>query len=82
MEPFFRGLVPWVLRERYRDLAPYLAVLLFALAVPGPTPLLLLLGALLLWAKERAGSVLGVALGWVVAGVVLALLPPAWMRRF
>lgn len=82
MEPFFRGLVPWVLRERYRDLAPHLAVLLFALAVPGPTPLFLLLGALLLWAKERAGSVLGVALGWVVAGVVLAILPPAWVRRF
>lgn len=82
MEPFFRGLAPWVLKERYRDLAPHLSALLFALAVPGPTPLLLLLGAGLLWAKERAGSVLGVALGWVVAGVVLALFPAPWLRRF
>ncbi|GAB5602819.1 tetratricopeptide repeat protein [Thermus sp. FJN-A] len=82
MEPFFRGLVPWVLRERYRDLSPHLSVLLFALAVPGPTLLLVLLGAGLLWAKERAGSVLGVALGWVVAGVVLALFPASWLRRF
>ncbi|TBH20486.1 tetratricopeptide repeat protein [Thermus thermamylovorans] len=82
MEPFFRGLVPWVFRERYRDLAPYLSVLLFALAVPGSTPLLLLLGAGLLWARERTGGVLGLALGWVVAGVILALLPPAWLRLF
>lgn len=82
MEPFFRGLVPWVFRERYRNLAPHLSALLFALAVPGPTLLLLLLGAGLLWAKERAGSVLGLALGWVVAGVVLALFPTPWLRRF
>lgn len=82
MEPFFRGLVPWVFRERYRNLAPYLSALLFALAVPGPTFLLFLLGAGLLWAKERGGSPLGMALGWVVAGVVLALLPAAWLRRF
>ncbi|MGC8876444.1 tetratricopeptide repeat protein [Thermus sp.] len=82
MEPFFRGLVPWVFRERYRDLAPHLSTLFFALAVPGPTFLLLLLGAGLLWARERTGGVLGVALGWVVAGVVLALFPPAWLRKF
>ncbi|MFC0594833.1 tetratricopeptide repeat protein [Thermus composti] len=82
MEPFFRGLAPLVYKERYRDLAPALAALLFALAVPGPTLLLLLLGAGLLWAKERAGSVLGMATGWVVAGVVLALFPVPWLRRF
>ncbi len=82
MEPFFRGLAPWAFGERYRDLAPYLSALFFALAVPGPTFFLLLLGAGLLWAKERAGSVVGVALGWVVAGVVLALFPPTWLRRF
>jgi tetratricopeptide (TPR) repeat protein len=82
MEPFFRGLVPWVFRERYRNLSPYLSTLLFALAVPGPTLLLALLGAGLLWAKERAGSVFGLSLGWVVAGVVLALFPTPWLRRF
>ncbi|SDF10645.1 Tetratricopeptide repeat [Thermus arciformis] len=82
MEPFFRGLAPWVFKERYRELAPYLSALFFALAVPGPTLLFLLLGAGLLWAKERAGSVLGLALGWVVAGVALALFPSAWLRRF
>ncbi|WP_243089206.1 tetratricopeptide repeat protein [Thermus neutrinimicus] len=82
MEPFFRGLVPLVLKERYKDLHPYLAALLFALAVPGPTFLLLLLGAGLLWAKERAEGTLGLALGWVVAGVILALLPTTWLRSF
>ncbi|GAA5333999.1 MULTISPECIES: tetratricopeptide repeat protein [Thermus] len=82
MEPFFRGLVPWVFKERYKDLSPALSALFFALVVPGPTLLLLLVGAGLLWAKERAGSVLGLGLGWVVAGVVLALFPPAWLRRF
>ncbi|WP_243027934.1 tetratricopeptide repeat protein [Thermus albus] len=82
MEPFFRGLVPLVLRERYKDLHPYLAALLFALAVPGPTFLLILLGAGLLWAKERAEGTLGLALGWVVAGVILALFPAPWLRAF
>ncbi|MDM7323745.1 MAG: tetratricopeptide repeat protein [Thermus sp.] len=82
MEPFFRGLAPLVLRERYKDLHPYLAALLFALAVPGPTLLLLLLGAGLLWAKERAEGTLGLALGWVVAGVILALFPAPWLRAF
>ncbi|WP_117237768.1 tetratricopeptide repeat protein [Thermus sediminis] len=80
MEPFFRGLAPLVLRERYRDLAPYLVPLLFALAVPGPTLLLFLLGAGLLLVKERMGGVLGLSLGWVVAGVVLSLLPAPWLR--
>ena len=82
MEPFFRGLVPLVLKERYKDLHPYLAVLLFALAVPGPTFLLILLGTGLLWAKERVEGTLGLALGWVVAGVILALFPAAWLRSF
>ncbi len=82
MEPFFRGLVPEALRERYRELAPKLSVLLFALVVPGPTLLWLLLGAGLLWAKRYTGGSLGLALGWVVAGVVLALLPSAWHRFF
>lgn len=82
MEPFFRGLAPLVLGERYRELAPYLTAFLFAVAVPGPTFLLLLLGAGLLWAKERAEGTLGLALGWVVAGVILALLPAAWLRSF
>lgn len=82
MEPFFRGLVPLVLKERYKDLHPYLAVLLFALAVPGPTFLLILLGTGLLWAKERVEGTLGLALGWVVAGVILALFPALWLRAF
>ncbi len=82
MEPFFRGFAPMVLKERYRDLAPYLSVLLFALALPGPTLLFLLLGAALYLAKERAESLLGLSLGWVVAGVVLALFPASWLRRF
>ncbi|WP_022797728.1 hypothetical protein [Thermus islandicus] len=82
MEPFFRGLVPLVFRERYRSLSPYLSALLFALAVPGPTLLLFLLGAGLLWVKNRTEGVLGTALGWVVAGVVLSLLPTPWLRRF
>jgi tetratricopeptide (TPR) repeat protein len=82
MEPFFRGFVPLVLKERYRDLAPHLSVFLFALALPGPTLLFLLLGAALYLAKERAGSLLGLSLGWVVAGVVLALFPASWLRRF
>lgn len=82
MEPFFRGLAPLVLKERYRDLSPYLTALLFGVAVPGPTFLLLLLGAGLLWAKERAEGTLGLALGWVVAGVILALFPTAWLRSF
>lgn len=82
MEPFFRGLVPLVFKERYKDLAPALSALFFALVVPGPTLLLLLLGAGLLWAKERAGSVVGLSLGWVVAGVVLSLFPARWLRRF
>ncbi|MEN2981383.1 MAG: tetratricopeptide repeat protein [Thermus sp.] len=82
MEPLFRGLAPLVFRERYGETGRPLTALFFAVAVPGPSLLLLLLGAGLLWAKERAGSVLGVALGWVVAGVLLALLPPGWLRRF
>ena len=81
-EPFFRGLAPWVFRERYRDLALPLAALLFAVAWPGPALFLLLVGWLLLRLKERTGGLLGLALGWVVAGVVMGLFPSAWLRRF
>lgn len=76
MEPLFRGLAPWVFRERYRDLAPYLSSLFFALAVPGPTFLFLLLGAGLLWARERAGGRLGGGLGLGGGGGGPGPLPP------
>ncbi|WP_018460891.1 tetratricopeptide repeat protein [Thermus oshimai] len=81
MEPFFRGLVPQAYRERYRELGPYLSALLYPLLLPGPTVLLLLLSAGLLWLRARAQGTLGLGLGFVVAGVVLALLPPPWLRR-
>lgn len=74
--------MPWVFRERYRDLALPLAALFFAVAWPGPALFLLLVGWLLLRLKERTGGLLGLALGWVVAGVVMGLFPSAWLRRF
>lgn len=81
MEPFFRGLVPRAYGERYRELGPHLSALLYPLLLPGPTVLLLLLSAGLLWLRPRVQGTLGLGLGFVVAGVVLALFPPAWLRR-
>lgn len=80
LEPFFRGLVPLVLRERYKDLSPHLSALLYALAVPGPTLFLLLAGGFLLWVRQRTGGVLPGMLGFVVAGVVVNLLPRPLLR--
>jgi tetratricopeptide (TPR) repeat protein len=80
LEPFFRGLAPLVLKERYKDLAPHLSVLLYALAVPGPTLFFLLAGALLTWVHQRTQGVLAGGLGLVVAGVGVALLPRPLVR--
>ncbi len=80
LEPFFRGLAPLVLHERYKDLSPHLSTLLYALAVPGPTLLFLLVGGFLNWVKARTQGVLAGGLGLVVAGVVVALLPRPLLR--
>lgn len=80
LEPFFRGLAPLVLRERYKDLSPHLGALLYALAVPGPTLFLLLAGGFLLWVQRRTGGVLPGMLGFVVAGVLVNLLPRPLLR--
>ncbi len=79
-EPFYRGALPLALQERYRELAYPLAALAFALLFPGPPLFLLLAGGLLLWVRRRLAATWPLALGWVVLALILAFLPPPWVR--
>ncbi|MGQ9753373.1 MAG: tetratricopeptide repeat protein, partial [Thermaceae bacterium] len=80
LEPFFRGFAPWVLEARYKDLSPYLSTLLYALALPGPTLYFLLAGGVLLWVRGRTQGVLAGGTGFVLAGILLLLLPKPLVR--